>query len=127
MKFPSIISFIFDLSSKDEEDLFQYYNLESLLNDYKQFITEKLYIGENYYILKGTINQISINHYTASLLNIKHEDKNILEKNIYYYDGQNNNNQIIQLNDDNDYNAVNRVNYLLNKKPLILIYLKEYN
>ena len=33
------MSFIFDLSSEDEDDLFQYYNLESLLNDYKHLIT----------------------------------------------------------------------------------------
>jgi len=122
LKFPPIISFILDLSDNNEIDEFQYYNLENLLNYYKHLIIEKINICDKEYILKGIINQISINHYSATLLNINNEEKNIFEGNIYYYDGKKNNNQIIQLNNEND---IDRINIILSQKPLILTYIRE--
>ena len=70
LKFPPILSFIFHLSDDEDKDSSQFCNLDALRKDYEHLFVEKFNIGELNNILKGSINQSSINHYTSTLLNL---------------------------------------------------------
>ena len=50
------------------------------------------------YILKGSINHSSINHYTATIINIEDKSWEILYDKEYYYDSMKNNHCLIKLN-----------------------------
>lgn len=98
LKFPPILCFIFNLSDDNDKDSSQFYNLQALRKDYEHLVVEKFNIGELNYILKGSINQSSINHYTSTLLNIEDKSLDILNDEVYYYDGMKNNHCLIKLN-----------------------------
>ena len=63
------------LSDDTDKNSTQFYNLGLLRPDYEHLVVEKFNIGELNYILKGSINHSSINHYTTTLINT--EDKSI--------------------------------------------------
>ena len=98
LKFPPILCFIFDLSDDNDKDSSQFYNLEAEKKDYEYLVVEKFNIGELNYILKVSINQSSINHYTSTLINIEDKSLDILNDEVYYYDDMKNNHCLIKQN-----------------------------
>ena len=119
LKFPPFLCFILDLSDDSDKDSTQFYNLGLLRPDYEHLIVENFNIVDLNYILKGSINQSSINHYTASLINIEDKSLGILLDKVYYYDSTKNNNCLIKLDNQDKKSRIKKV---LDEKPLILIY-----
>ena len=121
LEIPNILFFIFDLSTENESDENQYLNLIKLRNEYKKFIVASFHYKNNIYKLSGTINQTSVNHYTACIISNKREINGLLKNYSYYYDGYNNNNRIIELNKNDNFEVDSIIKY----NPLIIVYLKE--
>ena len=91
-------------------------NLGFLRPDYQHLIVEKFSFGDLNYISKGSINQLSINLYIGSLINIQDKSLEILCDGVYYYDSTKNNYCLTKL--DNQDKKL-RIKKLLDEKYII--------
>ena len=99
-----------------------YINLDILKIKYKYLIVDKFFLLNDHYILSGTINQKTINHYTSCMINNLFEKNKLQDGFCYYYDGLDSDNYL------NEFKILykNKLNdSVLIYKPLLLFYLKD--
>ena len=123
INFPSLLTFIFDLSDEKLNEEKQYTNLIDLKDECKHLIVEGFEIENDKYKLIGTINMASINHYTACIYKNKYKIKNLTINKSYFYDGMKNNNILKEIS---EFDKVTMIDNILIFKPLLLFYFKNY-
>ena len=79
-------------------------------------ILPEIYLKNNNYILVGGIFSPSVIHFTGFLFNYQYDYFEIKKGKNYYYDGNENNRNIIKID--------NIINYIVDKNLYLLIYLK---
>ena len=90
----------------------------NIKDQYKHLFPSSFIFENIIYKLKGTINQVSVNHYNYLTINNANERNNLNLHKSYIYDGMNFDNNIEEINIDINYN----INDLLVYKPKIYIF-----
>ena len=67
------------------------------MNIIKNLILDKIEINNNIYVLKGLVSTPYSGHYNGIITDLKEDIYSLKKGNYYFYDGQKNNNEIVEI------------------------------